>query len=251
MPTNRPSSPPTILIATLLASLFVGGCATSGARDAAVSDRAPVADVFHTVQRGDRLADIAHELTGDASLWTEIAASNGIEDPRALQVGAVLRIPAALIPEHADEFAVASAELEPGAERRTLPATTPGLALGRPAPVRLSVVDVNRRFELAPLERGGMRTDTAAASDAEAAPHRIRVVGSYTPKGIYSQPAIYSALLMRVAPGTLLELERKVGDWYGVVTEQGVGYLRDSDGRLLDDEAEARRRSPSPDGARG
>ena len=42
---------------------------------------------------GDDLSRIAAELLGDWERWTEIAAMNGIRDPRNVTVGQVIRIP--------------------------------------------------------------------------------------------------------------------------------------------------------------
>lgn len=43
-----------------------------------------------TVKKGDTLWDIACELYGDGTKWREIAAKNGVTDPRTLQIGRVL-----------------------------------------------------------------------------------------------------------------------------------------------------------------
>ena len=43
-----------------------------------------------TVKRGDTLWDIACNLYGDGTRWREIAAKNGITNPRTLQIGRVL-----------------------------------------------------------------------------------------------------------------------------------------------------------------
>ena len=263
-------SPP-VLGTFLVALLVAGGCAAPETRD----DDAPfeLAEdytegvVSYTVQRGDRLGDIALEFTGDVSRWREIAASNGIDDPRSLRAGAVLRIPASLIPGYADRIAARTAgaggtangaapetPAEPGRPEDAVaavagPAARTGAGPGgAEPPVELSPVDVNRRFDLAPLDgevTPVRRADDAGATldarDIAAPPaRRVRVVGSYTPKGVYAQPAAYSRLLMRVAPGTEFDLDGEIGDWYGVVTPDGVGYLRDADARIVDDELGAR-----------
>ena len=274
-PSQRPPRPATgrtaataVAAAALTALLLAGGCAAPVTRDV---DDAPFelsedyADgiVSYTVQPGDRLGDIALEFTGDMSLWEEIAARNGIDDPRSLRVGTVLRIPGELIPGYADELAARAGGAAAGTvpadepERVELPDTRPpaasGLAVRGAPPVELSPVDVNRRFELSPLdaEDAGTANESETAGDASDAragdgrtdarastPRRVKVLGTYFPKGVYAQPASYSRLMMRVAPGTLFELDGEVGDWYGVVTPEGLGYLRDSDGRVVDEEEE-------------
>jgi nucleoid-associated protein YgaU len=48
----------------------------------------------HTVKRGDTLSSIASEHYSDPALWRPIAEANRIDNPRALQPGSVLAIPA-------------------------------------------------------------------------------------------------------------------------------------------------------------
>ena len=239
--------PPLVAIAALL----VGGCATTSgtvSTEPALPEDPVDSAVDYTVQSGDRLGDIALRFTGDIALWEEIAASNGIDDPRSLRAGSVLRIPGELIPGRAESLAAREVVPEADASPRTRTAASAGLAARRADPVELSPVDVNRRFELSPLdaddEASVAEDDRGAALDAVRTspvvePRRLRVVGSYFPKGVYAQPASYSRLIMRVAPGTLFELDGEVGDWYGVVTENGVGYLRDIDGKVLEDGSRA------------
>ena len=45
------------------------------------------------VQRGDTLSAIAQQEYGNAGRWRQIAAANGIANPRALEPGTVLSIP--------------------------------------------------------------------------------------------------------------------------------------------------------------
>lgn len=45
------------------------------------------------VRRGDTLSAIAQQEYGDAGRWRQIAAANGISNPRTLQPGTVLAIP--------------------------------------------------------------------------------------------------------------------------------------------------------------
>jgi len=48
----------------------------------------------YTVRSGDTLWAIAVRLLGNANAWTSIATLNSIRDPRSLQVGQVLQVPA-------------------------------------------------------------------------------------------------------------------------------------------------------------
>ncbi|MFO0747826.1 MAG: LysM peptidoglycan-binding domain-containing protein [Myxococcota bacterium] len=47
----------------------------------------------YTVKPGDTLTEIAQILLGDSSRWQELAAYNGIKDPRDLAPGKVLKVP--------------------------------------------------------------------------------------------------------------------------------------------------------------
>lgn len=48
----------------------------------------------YTVKQGDTLWDLADKYYGDGSRWREIAKANNVNDPRLLQIGANLTIPA-------------------------------------------------------------------------------------------------------------------------------------------------------------
>lgn len=257
---NRLSSLAPLLMSV---SLVMSGCASTGRQSTDPSEQLPARDVLYTVQPGDRLGDIALEFTGDVGRWEDIAAANGIDDPRGLHVGTVIEIPAALIPAidapigEGDNDTSTGSGTPNGARQATSVGAQVDPERAEPKPV-LTPVDVNRRFELSPLDEPQGRTssgqrqtrdiarntkntavrvtriepvsETVTATDGRP---RVRVLGSYFPKGIYAQPASYSRLMMRVAPGTLFTLERRVGDWYGIVTDQGIGYLRDIDGKVL------------------
>jgi hypothetical protein len=54
--------------------------------------------VPHTVVQGDTLEKLAHLYFGDTRLWTQLQATNQIPDPRRLQPGSTLLIPARLLP---------------------------------------------------------------------------------------------------------------------------------------------------------
>lgn len=204
----------------------LSACASKGGSSSA-SNTAPVAPsmevIVHTVKSGDRLSDIAKQYTGTAENWRNIAAFNEISNPRRLRVGATIEIPMSMSPGYVDNRAKAG--------KNTLPAkpSTPTVSNETPdvATVVIKPVDSNRNFELKPLP-------TDQSQHASSASAYIKIVGSYYPKGVYSQPAPYSALLLRVAPGTLFEFDRKVNDWYKVNTDKGAGYIRAVDGLIIE-----------------
>lgn len=53
----------------------------------------PAHAASYTVQAGDTLSEIARWIYGDASLYTRLAAANGIADPNLIYVGQVLTLP--------------------------------------------------------------------------------------------------------------------------------------------------------------
>src|SRR5262249_10828321 len=59
----------------------------------AASSQSPDRTKPRIVRRGDRYDAIAAEEYGDPALWTVLAAANGVERPRLLRAGEVLRIP--------------------------------------------------------------------------------------------------------------------------------------------------------------
>ena len=218
------------LTAVLVAVASVAGCASSARAPIELAEEDANRSVRYTVQNGDRLGDIALELTGELARWRDIAAHNGIDDPRTLRAGTVLEIPATFLPDREEPPVSRSAARRSGGG----PAGDGAGGPARTVPVKLTPVVVNRDFELSPLDEKRAAARSEAAAETRRDGRRVRVMGSYFPKGVYAQPAVYSKLLMRVAPGTLFELEREVDDWYGVVLENGIGYLRGVDGRVLE-----------------
>lgn len=225
------------------------GCASfSKIQDASSKSNSTNSDVEHIVQKGDLLGEIAKTYTGQIAQWQVIAQYNDIDNPHALSIGDVIRIPAHLIPD----ATVSVAEKTSDQERESLIAAsastsqsnvsgsaTNSLAVKRdsrasqdPAPVVVRPVQVNREFDLKPIDVSSLK----GSSVESIAPPRVRVSGTYFPKGVYKEPASYSSLIMRVAPGTVFELEREINDWYKVITDHGIGYLRVSDGRILSEQ---------------
>ncbi len=203
--------------------------------------------IEHTIESGDRLVDLSNQYTGDNNQWSAIAAYNDITDPRQLKIGDIVAIPYSLIPEalRTEELRLSTRAFGENATRKDVagnpsaPAALPvsptsTLALKRQAApaassdVIVQSVTTNKSFELKPVDEAELRLTGSTSSEAA----KVRVMGTYYPKGIYQQPASYSTLLMRVAPGTVFELEREVNDWYKVVTADGIGYLRAVDGSI-------------------
>jgi len=68
--------------------------------------------------------------------------------------------------------------------------------------------------------------DPAAASDV---PSQIMVSGTYYPKAVYNDADFSSSLLMRVPPGTKLQVSRAFGPWFEVETAEGTGFVHARD----------------------
>ena len=260
-------APVAALAAALATGLTLGACSTLGGderRDGTAADAQELRVVRYAVARGDRLAVIAREFTGDLALWRTIADLNGIDDPRRLAVGQILEIPLALIPEtdrearlaasgpvgatgagNADADAVAGtnegnaatrlAELRaraaPVAPAEDAPSARPAAGAVRVAaePVIVTPVRSREAFELSPLD--------GPEAAAGAGDRFVKVIGSYTPKGVYERPEGQSRVLMRITPGTVLPLERSVDGWYRVTTSAGPGFIRAEDARIVGDAA--------------
>ena len=232
-------------ISALLLAIAVSGCAVTNTGQGNGISVEQNTQVIYDVKPGDRLSNIALRLTGDASNWQTIAQRNGIADPRTLKAGDAIIIPNELLDKlfqinrDSDRQPAVDAVQVAGNRRTTFPVTTGngvsvvyGNSTTKPQIMPASVyqVDINRSFDLQPFIRtfsgnGPQRFDSAAP--------QIRVVGTYYPKGIYAQPANYARLVSRVPPGTVFELDSLVNDWFKILTDEGVGYIRQSDGALI------------------
>lgn len=191
--------------------------------------------IRYTVQRGDSLGDISREYTGTSSNWREIAELNGIDNPRQLREGMILEIPTGLIPGYeAPSTTTSTTTSLPIAETQAQNvAQTSALAVRRDntaevAPVVVTPINTNRDFELNPIQAGTNQPQSFAGVGQQ-----IKVIGSYYPKGIYTEPAPYSRLIMRVAPGSKFSVTDEVNGWYKIDTQSGTGYIRTSDAEII------------------
>jgi len=183
--------------------------------------------ISYTVQPGDRLGSIAQEFTGRSSNWRKIAEFNSISNPRNLQAGMILDIPADLVPNSKSNRATANANQTPGAQTSALAVRSGNVV---DAPVLVTPINTNRDFQLNPIDPNAAPTTPNYASTGT----QVKVIGSYYPKGIYTEPAAYSKLIMRVSPGTVFVLDSQINDWYKIEMESGVGYIRTSDAAIVE-----------------
>lgn len=105
----------------------------------------------------------------------------------------------------------------------------PRILSARTAPVRVSRTFPASRYNPAQVAVG-QKLPTQAPDQLS---RWVLVSGNFTPKGIYSRPSSSSRILMRVAPGARLRLERSIDGWHKVETDRGVGYLQAHDAKLL------------------
>lgn len=79
-----------------------------------------------------------------------------------------------------------------------------------------------------PLVSEGTEELAAAGSNGQS-PAEIMVSGTYYPKAVYNEADFSSSLLMRVSPGTTLQVSKPMGSWYQVKTSKGLGYVHQRD----------------------
>lgn len=227
--------------------------------------------IEYYVQPRDSLSKISHKLTGSLKNWREIGHFNGVYDPKDLQVGASLLVPEHLVTvdSHIYERSVLTLHLGSSPKQRmqaessvVAQSANPGShnpdpiqpvqvasAAPTPQPIAQPIrklgpvfqpeslpgaprinastrkVNVNRHFNVTYFD--------AAATNDPSVTKMIRVVGTYYPKGIYSEPEASASLLMRVAPGSTFVFQAYLGDWLKIKTDSGIGYIRKIDATIL------------------
>ena len=190
--------------------------------------------VEYTVKSGDRLSQIAQDVTGQSSTWREIAVFNSIDNPRNLQPGTVLAIPAELIvggyPSSTSTSVTQSEQILSTPTVAQSSSLAVRLNTAEEVPVVVTPINTNRDFQLNPIDPNAPKPVRNYAGDGT----KIKVIGSYYPKGIYTEPAAYSKLILRAAPGTLFVLDSQVNDWYKIETDSGSGYIRTSDAAIVE-----------------
>ncbi len=209
---------------------------------------------LHTVRPHDSLSEIALEYTGNANNWLAIAKFNRLPASGKLRLGTTIAIPGSLVrielKIQRERESLKPSELVASIDRQSntgntqannrnqaennlnvaVPAT---LAIRRGSSATTQTSDVvvrpvstNRTFDLTPIT--GINADKGIQNQEHGG--KVKVVGTYSPKGIYAEPNNYSQLIGRVFPGTVLDMEYYANDWYKIKTSNGFGYLRDGDG---------------------
>ena len=236
------------LIITL--AIQVTGCAlTQKSESEEVVIEGPV---YYTVEQDDRLSDIAYALTGSIDNWVVIAEYNDVKDARKIRTGDVLEIPVDLIHasrsnQQSDSGVLAISTVGSNQalstnsgrlvksiasikKRLTKPPNTPDKLSNVDGDVEvvLRPVDINRKFQLNETNIDFVPDSAAVETNA-----KIRIVGTYFPKGIYAQPLESAKLISRVAPGVIFDLDASLDGWFRLRFEGGHAYLREIDGKIF------------------
>ena len=217
------------LIITL--AIQVTGCAlTQKSESEEVVIEGPV---YYTVEQDDRLSDIAYALTGSIDNWVVIAEYNDVKDARKIRTGDVLEIPVDLIHasrsnQQSDSGVLAintvgsnqALSTNSGRLVKSIASIKKRLTKSPNTPDKLSnvdgdvevvlrPVDINRKFQLNETNIDFVPDSAAVETNA-----KIRIVGTYFPKGIYAQPLESAKLISRVAPGVIFDLDASLDGWF-------------------------------------
>ena len=231
----------------VLLAFVLTSCASTGNHAMKDGSDTTSQEIVYEVKPGDSLSSIGKSLTGLYESWEVIAVYNEITDPKSLAVGQTIKIPGTLIkpvrplpPRARASFinktaaSIANPSTRMGVTKANGVNTVHGTSAQFDdfAPITMYSVEVNRSFTLEPIDptlalKGDQRTFGSEAP-------QIKVSGTYYPKGIYEEPANYARLIRRAAPGTRFTLEQEVNNWYKITTDEGVGYIRQSDSKLVD-----------------
>jgi len=141
-----------------------------------------------------------------------------------------------------DELAITVITTASAAKRTTVEATTPDTSLDildessnvldETQPIKIVEATFKSSKSAAPTLPVNQDDTTAAmvATDKSAqSPAQIMVSGTYYPKAVYNEADFSSSLLMRVSPGTTLQVSKAMGSWYQVKTDKGLGYVHQRD----------------------
>lgn len=193
------------------------------------------------LETGETLWDFSKRTTGDATNWKLIAEMNGFSDEQAVKVWAGQKITIAenlVRPELSgalpDSVADETVELAETETQEALDASAAVLAGNTLSDETQEIKIVEAAFKAEPAAAAPLSEETLAVEAEETLndgtmPSEIMVSGTYYPKAIYNNADFSSSLLMRVSPGTKLQVSRAMGSWYEVATDQGTGYVHKRD----------------------
>jgi LysM repeat protein len=203
---------------------------------------------------GETLWDFAKRTTGDATNWQAIAGQNNFSDRQAVVVraGQTIFVPEGLVrPElnssqsvkqtaktvTAPSTATTVADVASVAENTdadAIDASTELLAgaaalMDETQPIKIVEATFKSDASIQPIALEKPAEPMASVDKSAGAPTQIMVSGTYYPKAVYNDADFSSSLLMRVSPGTTLQVSKAMGNWFQVETERGVGYVHQRD----------------------
>jgi len=200
------------------------------------------------VQAGETMWDLAKRTTGDATNWKAIAAANSMSEKDAtfIKYGQNIDVPDNLL-KSADsvENIVAEAGSETAepvlaaANESQQPVSTEiqtGVSVAAAMPLKdnavasasaddLKIIPTTFKSDPPTINETAGGVAPALANEQK----WITVSGTYYPKAVYNDANFSASLLMRVSPGTKLEIVRAIGPWYEIKTEQGIGFVHSRD----------------------
>lgn len=228
-----------------------------------VAAASTVNDASIKLSPGETLWDFAKRTTGDATNWQAIATHNNFTEKQAVVVraGQSITVPGALVKPDLDLAAVSAESAAPqvaSAEPVIAAAETQDASAISVADETAVVASSELLAEASTLDETQLSGDATAPmtiveatykTDASLAPStvertfddsgnltlqevvhgEIMVSGTYYPKAIYNDADFSSSLLMRVSPGTTLQVSKAMGNWFEVETNKGVGYVHQRD----------------------
>jgi len=199
---------------------------------------------------GETLWDFSKRTTGDATNWQAIAGQNNFSEKQAVVVraGQTIYVPEALVKpvqdvaanaikapaiDSAETTSVAVAETTPASDSEAISASTELLAeastLDETQPIKIVEATFKADETITPIVIPEAIPSESALLDSDSSPTQVMVSGTYYPKAVYNEADFSSSLLMRVSPGTTLQVSKAMGNWFEVETDKGVGYVHQRD----------------------
>ena len=200
---------------------------------------------------GETLWDFSKRTTGDATNWQAIAGQNNFDEKQAVVVraGQTIYVPEAMVKAELDVAANTNKPLEnasnevaqvvvvaaatPTSNSEAISASTELLAnastMEDTQPLKIVEATFKADETITPLPVLEAIEAAPTVQDSGSGPEHIMVSGTYYPKAVYNEADFSSSLLMRVSPGTQLEVSKAMGNWFQVETDKGVGYVHKRD----------------------
>lgn len=207
----------------------------------AMTDDADQNNVQMPLADGESLWDFARRTTGDATNWEQIATHNGMsnEAARLVYPGQLIAIPSNILrTEGSTSNAPKSASnpiLEGASDVVSIDkATSDHLARSDAGSEKTALRIVEATYLAEPVVASELESNSGDSPVTDVAVQtttleEIIVSGTYYPKAVYHDTNFSSTLLMRVSPGTRLQVSQVEGPWLKVETERGTGYLHQRD----------------------